>query len=126
MPRRWTPEHLHPYFSDTSALALARLRRDGFVSLDADKQGTAVTRALVLSGERLHVNVDASAGRLRAELLDADTLHPLDGFTLEDCRPVTGDQLGTAVTWSAPIPQGRPVRIHFELNKASLYSFWAA
>ena len=48
------------YDQDRSAVCLAVLRRDGFMSLDAgDEEGTLTTRPFSLPGEKLFVNVDA-------------------------------------------------------------------
>ena len=111
-----------------AAIGLATLRKDGFASLDAgDTPGTVVTRPLGFSGKTLHVNAEvADGGSLRAGLVSAQG--NVEGFSVEDCVPVTGDGIDVAVSW-----QGRPdmsalarsdVRIEFELRNAKLYSFW--
>lgn len=116
------------YFDDASALVLARLRLDGFVSLDAEEAGTVVTQPFVSNGGQLVVNVDAGAGELRAELLDAETQQPLPGFSAADARTLRRDHLHGPVTWQgqATLPHDRSVRVRFHLQQAQLYAFWVA
>ena len=73
------------------AACLAVLRKDGFVSLDADEEGGAVlTKPLKLAGDRLFVNLEAPEGELRLEILDAAG-EPLPGFAREDSAAVRGE-----------------------------------
>lgn len=109
------------YFDDVIALNLAKLRLDGFVSLDAS-DGTVVTTPFEWKGGALQVNADAR-GSLHAELIDAETRKPLTGLTLDDTTPITGDHLDAKFEWSSP-PEGRTVRVRFHLKDASLYAFW--
>ena len=46
-------------FNDSGALSLAKLRPDGFVSMDGDESGTIVTKPFLLKGEDLYINADA-------------------------------------------------------------------
>jgi len=122
-------EKYAPYFRDLSALALAKLRLDGFVSLDAADEGELVTKSLSCDAQALWVNADAAGGEVRAEVLDASTMAPLPGLSLNDCAPITEDTIRGRVAWREECPidraaQGRPVRIRFRLRRASLYSFW--
>jgi hypothetical protein len=116
------PEEL---FDDNSALCLAKVRKDGFVSLDAEEIGTAVTKPFVAEGE-LTVNVDAKEGKIGAEVLDADTMKPLPGFEIESCRTIEGDHLTAVVHWQekSKVDIRSPVRVRFVMNQAKLYSFW--
>jgi hypothetical protein len=109
------------------AIGLARLRLDGFASLDAgEAEGTVVTRPLRPGAAGLVVNADASAGELRVEVLGADGT-PLPGLARADCVPVRGDSVRHRVRWGAvPGLSGRaggPVRLKFSLRLASLYGF---
>ena len=112
--------------SDLSALCLAKLRLDGFVSLDAETSGTLVTRPFMLGGGVLYVNADLERGELRAELLDAETMQPLPGYSAAECHPMTADELRGRVTWqNAARPRStRPMRVRFEMSQARLYAFW--
>ena len=62
------------------AICLGKLRRDGFLSLDAaTSAGRVLTRPLMLEGTKLHVNIDAGKGELLTEVLDArNTLRSRD------------------------------------------------
>jgi hypothetical protein len=113
-------------FQQRGTLHLGKLRLDGFVSLDADDHGTVTTKPFVAKGGRLHVNVDASRGRLRAEILDAETMTPLPGLSLNDSQPLTGDHLSGQLSWIGGNDVSSPnaVRIRFALDRASLYAFW--
>jgi len=122
------PEKYWPYFNDLTALSLAKLPRDRFVSLEAAEEGELLTRRLLLAGSDLYVNADAESGELRAELLDAETMKPLDGHSLEACVPVTASGLHCKLTWkaeTATLPRQLPTRIRFNLKNASLFSFWS-
>ncbi|MFH1007738.1 MAG: hypothetical protein V1800_09585 [Candidatus Latescibacterota bacterium] len=118
------------FFEDQNALCLAKMRLDGFVSLDAKEEGRLVTKPLVLSEGKLHVNVDASYGALRAEILDAETLETLDGFSVAENVPITGDHIRVALSWRGkgvlPRTHRKPVRLRFVLRKAQLYAFSVA
>ncbi len=104
------------------AICLAVLRRDGFISLDAnDEVGTLLTESFTLTGSRLFVNVDARQGTLGIELLDTD------GEVLAMSTPVTGDQLRAEVLWeqgNLTEVVGKEVRIRFTLRNGAFYSYW--
>lgn len=105
-------------------IGLATLRRDGWVSLDAGKKaGTLVTKPFTYPGGVLHVNVDARAGALSAELLNADG-RPLDPPRIS--APISIDTPDSAIEFpdSAPIPAGTPIRLKLTLTTGKLYSFW--
>ncbi len=53
-------------------MGVAKLRVDGFVSIDAGpRPGRLRTRPLLFQGRELHVNVNAGQGSLQAELYEA-------------------------------------------------------
>ena len=125
VPESYAPQY-REYFNDLGALELARLRLDGFVSMDADDAGSIVTGPMEARGQRLYVNAQAVGG-VRAAVLDAETMEPLPGFTASECEPLTGDQLAGGLAWpQGPIDADRPVRMRFELANAKLYAFWLA
>lgn len=103
------------------------LRLDGFASLNAPLQGgIAVTKALVFRGHQLKINFSTSAGgSLRVELQDIDG-EPIDGFAMENCDLLYGDQIDRAVSWNGGTDVnelvGQPVRLRFELKDADLFS----
>ena len=111
---------------DQGGICLAKLRRDGFVSLDAeDDVGTVLTKPVVVKG-KLQVNIDASKGELRCEVVDPSTRSILPGYSLENSTPVRGDYVTTELQWHGKtIAQlsGRTVQLRFRLHNARLYSF---
>ena len=117
-------EEYAPFFDDLSALNLAKLRLDGFVSIDADAQGEVVTKPFDWTEGQLHVNADAAGGELRAEVCDADSLNPLPGFSANECAPVKTDELRGRIRWQdkRDAPGGR-VRVRFRLQHARIYAF---
>lgn len=119
------PEEYHQFFDDMSALNLAKLRLDGFVSLEAEAEGQVVTKPITCGAGALFVNADASSGELRAEVLAATSADPLPGFSADECVPLREDALRGELRWqdAARLPDG-PVRIRFILRDARLYAFW--
>ncbi len=111
-----------------ASTGLAKLRRDGFASMDAgDQPGTLTTRPVRFRGKHLFVNLDAPAGELRVEVLGADGL-PIGSFDREHCQAVRVNSVRQAVTWDgakdlAPLA-GKPVRFRFHLTRGRLYAFW--
>lgn len=121
-------------------IGVARMRRDGFTSMDGyEPTGTLTTKPLLCEGDSLVVNVRApdrafgaeSApstpfGHLGIELLDAAG-EPLSGFSADDFDPFTGDDVRHVATWKGSGDlgslAGRPVRLRFHLTNAALYSF---
>lgn len=138
--RRFQPENVKvgsdgkPHYvsvPDGGAIYLARLRLDGFVSLDASAlEGSLTTMPMTLGGKRLFVNADAREGEVRAEILDARGRSVLAGYSLENCEPMRGDRLDGELRWKGAADlsgaTNSPVRIRFVLKKASLYAFWVA
>ena len=121
-------------------LGLARLRRDGFVSLGANpvREGVLVTQPLLSWGDTVAVNAACRGhGYLRAEILDeAGAVIP--GYAAEECEPFRGDAVEHVLRWNgraelrgragagagageAAAPRFR--RIRFLLRDAELYSF---
>ncbi|MAE67710.1 MAG: hypothetical protein CMJ18_25935 [Phycisphaeraceae bacterium] len=101
---------------------------------------------MLVEGERLHLNADvAPGGELRVEVIDpvvhyrvdredgeswgymanAET-HPCPGFSISDSEVVRGDSLQHQVFWrggSIGALAGRPIRLRFEMRRATLYAF---
>ena len=110
------------------ALGLARLRRDGFVSLDAGpvREGCIITRPLHTDGGRLALNAQVRpGGYIEVEVTDADD-QVLAGFERASCRRFTGDNLHHVMQWRVEksggvIPGGR-LRLRICMKDASLYS----
>lgn len=115
------------YAGPGSRLRRFTFRTDGFVSLQAAASGgTAVTKLLRFTGRQLLLNYAAgSGGQVQVELQNASG-QPLPGFTLQDCTPLSGDQIEQAVTWSGSDDvsalAGQPVRLRFVMKSADLYA----
>ncbi len=122
-------ETLNRRYLDASALCLARLRMDGFVSLKGGIEwGSVLTRPLVVSDNALHINADSWRGRVLTEVIDAGSGRPIAGFTKDDCIPAIVDSIDERVRWRARGDltelAGRTIRLRFYLWQAELYSFW--
>ena len=113
---------------DSGAICLAKLRLDGFVSLDAGTAtGSILTKPVILAGQSLRVNVEAPDGELRAEILDSRSGKAIHGYSLAQSVPVRGDHLDAELKWSSAklgALAGRTVQLRFSLRQASLYAFW--
>ena len=110
-------------------VGLAKLRRDGFVSLDAGSQpGHVTTRPLSFEGSELYVNAEVEEdGYVKVGLLTRNN-KPIEGFTLNDAQATVGDNTKAKVSWkNAPkmdLLPGDHVRFEFEMKNARLYAFW--
>jgi hypothetical protein len=100
---------------------LARLRRDGFVSLRAGEEvGELVTQPLILSGNPITLNACTSEdGSIRVALLDEDDniVAGDDGFR--------GDALASGVAIGPERLEslaGQPIRLHITCRKADLFA----
>jgi hypothetical protein len=90
---------------NVSAKGVATLRPDGYVSIEADSWAPGILtthRFRQESGGALHVNVDATAGELRYELLE-DNGQPLPGYTAAECDPIRGDALRAPLSWRGEV-----------------------
>ena len=109
----------HDYTADEiGSMNLAKLRLDGFVSLDAADSGSITTKPFEADGGDLRINADASRGQIKAEVLDAQTHQPLPGLSGVMAR----EGLDAVVVENIAV--GQLLRVRFTLNDASLYSFW--
>ena len=128
------PDELSIYVTEASRqmeinerLRRQTLRIDGFVSVNAKLGGgELLTHPLIFEGGRLAMNFASSiAGDIRVELQDANG-HPLEGFAMDDCDEVYGDDLDRTVSWNGSTDvsglSGTPVRHRFLLRDADLYS----
>jgi hypothetical protein len=89
--------------------------------------GSLRTRPFTVGSDRLYINAEiAASGGLKAGFVDPDG-RPFEGFGLEDCDGIWGDNVAHEVSWrgSTEIRSlgGRTARLVMELSEASLYSF---
>ena len=132
-----TPDCRHVEREYPPAVGLGMLRRDGFVSLDAEcEPGYVLTKPFWLQDYKaLHVNVDVQAGgSVNVSVCDWwEGLHPPDGPSdgslsgFAKSESIEGDHTDTTVCWKnrnlSEIAYQR-VRLKITLEKASLYSYW--
>jgi hypothetical protein len=114
---------------DSSALCLARLRMDGFVSLKGGPEwGSVSTKPIKVTGERLHINCDSWRGRVLAEVTDAASGQAIPGHTRAESQPAIVDSIDEPARWKAKNDLaellGKTVRLRFHVWNAELYSFW--
>lgn len=115
------------FWDGWQSTGLAKLRRDGFVSMDAGEEGgTLVTSPVTFDGQFFFVN--AAAKSLKVEVLD-DKGKPVRKFSGE--RSITLKDIDSTrqqVAWegaeSLKSLIGKTVRFKFTLCGGSLYSFW--
>jgi len=108
-------------------LGLAKLRRDGFISIDAGpvREGVLVTRALRTDGQKLVLNAScAQGGSIDVEVTDSQE-KVLKGCTRTECDTFSGDSTKAIITWKGrdQIPHSGSLRLRFFMRNASLYSF---
>ena len=103
-------------------------RVDGFVSFRGiETGGELLTKRLTFSGDQLVVNLATQKhGELRVEVQDHEG-RPIDGFTLKDCEPLSGDSIKQTVRWKSGRDLrrlgGMPIRLRFRLSGGDLYAF---
>ena len=103
------------------------LRLDGLASLNAPfAGGQMVTKPLRFKGDRLEINArTAGIGFVRVEIQHAEG-EPIAGYALDDCTPMTGDEVSHKVSWETGADlsklSGKPVRLRFGMKDADVYS----
>ena len=117
----------HGVTGRSGPLCLAKLRLDGFVSVDAgDEVGTLVTKPFRCDGGRLSINAAARGGMVGVAVLDEEGVQ-YQGYSRQECALFDGDSVGHNVTWrdkgSLEEMKGRGVRLKFYLRDSKLYSF---
>ena len=109
-----------------TGICLAKLRADGFVSMDAKKQGIIITKPIKINQSKsIHVNIDSTSGYFGAEILDPISMEPLSGYTFENCEKISENSTDKKINWNTTDTINfETVRLKFILEKSSLYSFW--
>ena len=87
-----------------------------------------ITKPIRFTGSNLELNFSASAaGSVRVELLHGQVDLAIEGYGLDDCIQLLGDDLDRTVRWThgADVSQfsGALVRLRFSLQDADVYSF---
>ena len=107
------------------AIGLAKLRRDGFCSMDAGfDTGTLATVPLELPAGDIHLNVKSDFGSVGVEILGED-FQPVPGAVSAMVKADTCDAaVGFPDGFGLSSLKGKSVRLRFSLSNARLYSFW--
>jgi hypothetical protein len=106
------------------------LKRDRVIGVEAcDEPGRFCTRLLSFEGGMLRVNAEPTGPNpeLRVQILDAGG-KPVEGYTFERCRPITGDDLDAPMAWEGRDGIGGDVSrdaaaLHVTLRDMRLYAF---
>jgi hypothetical protein len=113
---------------DGFGLGLARLRKEGFASLDGSRQrpGFLLTKPFHSPGGRLVINARCrSGGSIRTAVLDTNR-QPIEGHSLDDADVFTGDSTEHIVTWKNSSSMGRNGEFRqllFLVCDAEIFSF---
>jgi hypothetical protein len=112
------------YTYPSAYLERMTLRVDGFVSVHAGYHGGGfTTKPFIFDGHKLVLNYATSAvGSIRWEFLDGNG-NPFPGFGFEQTQLLSGDEIEHVIEIKAPQHlETRPLRLHFLLKDADLYS----
>ena len=119
--------YMEHYKHPTCRLRRGTLRLDGFVSVNARwAGGEFVTHPLSFEGSELVINHSTSAaGSIRVEVQNEDG-RPLDGFAMQDCQEIFGDEIERVVDWGSGSGlgalAGKTIRLRFAMQDADLYA----
>ena len=118
--------HKHPRRPPFGGFAWACWPKGRLVALHAESEGSFALWPLNAGQRSIELNVKtAPAGYVRVEVTDKDR-NPLPGRRFEDCDPIGGDHLATAVTWRGQTDLGHdddaPFILRFRMRSADLYS----
>lgn len=110
------------------AVGLAKLRRDGFVSLQARFPNANLrTRPLLFSGSRLFINANTVGTELKVECLDEGN-KVIEPFSKENCCAFRGNSTCAEISWDNDADLGKlagqPIKLRFYLDRGDLYAFW--
>ncbi len=123
------PRPKHPVqMGDPIAFRLKQ-RMDGFISADsAYTGGELLTKPVELRGPWIVLNIDTSAsGCAHAALLDENE-KPIEGFGLDDCALIHGNDTFLKVQWKSGADMsplvGRKVRLHVRSRATKLFAVY--
>ena len=115
-----------PVSGERTGVCLAKLRLDGFISMDTGSKGSLTTKTMKTSGDKLVINADAKYGAIKVEVLDAAG-KPIKGFSKDDSDIVTGDSIRHTVKWNGKSDlsnlNGKAISLKFYMDRCRLYSF---
>ena len=116
-------------YLNSSAVCMARLRLDGFVSLKGGTEwGSVLTRPVAVEDRELHLNVDSWRGQVKVEVLDPEEHRPLEGYSAGESIAATVDSIDAVARWKGKPDLaelvGRTVCLRFNILRGELYAFW--
>ena len=106
---------------------LAKIRMDGFVSINANEQmGYLTTKPILCDGGDLYINAKTDNGTISVVVLD-EFGNEIDGTRNYDSAMLDSDSIEHKVTWRDHVNLnhliGKKIRLKFYLKSANLYSF---
>jgi hypothetical protein len=110
-----------------ASLYLARAEASRQVCLVQGKRpGHFMLKPMKIGKGDLMVDADARKGQVTACVRDADTFHPVKGYTFDDCIPATGNGKGLILRWKKDRAlgdlAGKTVVLHVRFEGAKMYS----
>ena len=107
------------------------MKRDRIVGIEAgDDVGHFAMRPIRFAGRNLVLNVEpiGPGAEMRVALLGAEDAQPIDGYTLDDCVPLTDDDLDAHVKWRGKDAiesdvSSRLISMHFRFRNMRIYAF---
>ena len=139
-----------PYYHDRlprSQTALYTQKHNRYVSLRANnQQEILITKPMIVQGDSLQLNIDASRGEARVGIALADPVgtfgdttpstaphllegRMIEGFTFDDCESVYANSVKHVVKFrdgaSLGSLDGKPIRLLFRMSDADIYGFRA-
>jgi len=121
----WSLPHKHTRAKPLGNVGIARWERDRIVGLRADEVGEFRTSYVIFDGDVAKLNFRTDpVGEIRMGILYKGKY--LEGRTLEDCDPVSGDSHDRTVTWNGeggiPREPKDPVAFKIKMDHAEIFS----
>jgi hypothetical protein len=112
----------------TAGIGLAKMRKEGFISMHGPPGGGVLCTKLILwPGGPLIINADASKGEIRVQVSD-EKRKVLPGYAFDDGETFKGDSITREVKWkgkSLAEIKGQALRLEFFVKNADIYTFRA-
>ena len=115
-------------------ISLATWRKDGFVCLEAEEDGSFTTTPFTFTGSKLKLNGwSRYRGGIQVEIADStNEKHSFSeiiaGRGFNDSDEISGSHIDHTVTWNGESDvskwNGKTVRLRFKMRRARLYSLW--
>ena len=107
------------------ATVFYEIPKDGFVALEGfGKSSVIYTKPVLMEGDDIYINYNASCGELAMALLD-EKGRPLAGYSFDDCVPLTGKSVHEKICWKGEKKEslvGKRVRFAIRLDLAMIWT----